>query len=145
MLLSTDGISISLHPRLCCRDDLSYTAADPRQLVTQNHSGIQIAINLLLNTKTDQNQFQEEYDWVKTWILQQELFDSKPLVILENKRDKRESASVEDKYITQALRLHEINQYAKFGQQGIHDQFCDNPWIWYDRSYPLHLSLGCLP
>ena len=65
------------------------SAADPSQLVTQNHSESQIAI-ISFNTNTDQNQFQEEYDWLKTLILQQELFDGKPLIFLENKQRETE-------------------------------------------------------
>ena len=66
------------------------SAADPSQLITHNHSEIQIAINLSFNTNTDQNQVQKEYDWLKTLILQQELFDGKPLIILENKQRETE-------------------------------------------------------
>mgnify|MGYP001795840124 FL=1 len=62
----------------------------PYVLVLNSAAEIQIAINLSFNTNTDQNQFQEEYDWLKTLILQQELFDGKPLIILENKQRETE-------------------------------------------------------
>ena len=72
---------------------------------------------------TDWNRFQEGYDWLKTKILQQELFDGIPLIILANKREKRKSASTEE--ITQAFHLHEISQ-SRYGQHGINSQFRDN-------------------
>ena len=62
----------------------------PYVLVLNSAAEIQIAINLSFNTNTDQNLFQEEYDWLKTLILQQELFDGKPLIILENKQRETE-------------------------------------------------------
>ena len=72
---------------------------------------------------TDWNKFQEGYDRLKTKILQQELFDGIPLIILANKREKRKSASIEE--IAQAFHLHEINQ-SRYGQQGIQSRFCEN-------------------
>ena len=62
----------------------------PYVLVLNSAAEIQIAINLSFNTNTAQNQFQEEYDRLKTLILQQELFDGKPLIILENKQRETE-------------------------------------------------------
>ena len=72
---------------------------------------------------TNRNRFQEGYDWLKTRILQEELFDGIPLIILANKREKRKSASIEE--IAQAFHLHEINQ-SRYGQQGIQSRFCEN-------------------
>ena len=76
---------------------------------------------------TNRNRFQEGYDWLKTRILQEELFDGIPLIILANKREKRKSASIDE--IAQAFHLHEINQ-SRYGQPGILSRFCVNLLKW---------------